>query len=102
MSKGVIAKSVAELAAQKKSGALEVQKGKECTLALEMLACGAKYSEICEKTGLSPSNVSKLKVRHAGAVEQRRLLAAEEFEDIADVYKEVLRRKADQLLVEED
>jgi len=100
--KGVIAKSVADYSAGCKGGAVEVQHPKECVMALEMLALGAKYRDICKQTGLSPSNISKLKVRHGGAVEVRREAQAIELEDLADVYREALRRKADDLLSDDE
>ena len=99
---GLISKSVASYAASCKGHALEVQKPEECVRAMEMLALGAPYREICAETGLRPSNISKLKVRHGGAVEARREAQAEELEDLADVYREALARKADDLLSDDE
>ena len=95
-----IGESVVAVAGGAPSYALEVIKPKECMLALEMLSHGESYSKIGEKTGLSPSNISRLKVRHQGAIEKRRAAAADEFDDIADLYKEALRQKGNQLLTD--
>ena len=98
----LISRSVAEYAAGCKGHALEVQNPEGCVRAMEMLALGAPYREICAETGLRPSNISKLKVRHSGAVEARREAQASELEDLADVYREALRRKADDLLGDDE
>ena len=46
--------------------------------------------------------VDETTIAHGGAVEARREAQAEELEDLADVYREALRRKADDLLRDDE
>jgi len=97
-----ISKSVRVVGKERSGNSLEVQKPKECAMALEMLAFGERYSAIANSTGLSPSNISKLKVRHQGALDERRMSAAQELDEVGDTYREIMRCKADQLLTDSD
>ena len=97
-----IGASIGEASNTRGSQAIEVKKPKECCLALEMLSFGEHYRAVSEATGLAVSTLSDLKLRHQGAIELRRLRAADESESIADTYREVLRRKADRLLEDDE
>lgn len=97
-----IGASVGEYAARAGKGAIEVVDPGAACLALEMLSFDAPYSEIEERTGIRPSLISKLKARHLGAIESRRRQAADEFEHLADGYREVLRKKVDGLLRDDE
>jgi hypothetical protein len=98
MAQTEIGQSVGEYAKGAKPTALEVREPENVCLALEMLSFGAPYSEIAQKTGLRPSSISKLKMRHQGAVDERRMRAADEGEHVADTYLEALKMRGDDLI----
>jgi hypothetical protein len=77
---------------------LEVRKPRECMEALEMLAAGCTRGEVVRATGLTYSAVAALRMRHDDAIDVRRLRAAEEAEELADTFREVLRQKGEALL----
>ena len=91
-----IARSVAK--AKKDWRAIEVREPKKAALALEMIADYRPYREIVKATGIDSATLTRLKHRHLGAIELRRERAAEESEELADLYRQVSREKADQLL----
>ena len=78
--------------------ATEVKAPEQSVLALEMLAHGEKYADIARATGLRPTAVVALRRRHEGALVKSRERAAEEMEDLAELYREVGRERAEALL----
>lgn len=93
-----ITTSIAKVAGNAHGLAMEVKKPKECALALEMLANGETYYAIRKATGFGTDAIGRLKLRHQGAIDSRREAAAMEAEELADLYREVLRRKVEDLL----
>lgn len=77
---------------------IEVREPKKAKLALEMMADWKSYRAIAKETGLSNATLVRLKQRHLGDIEARREAAAQENEELADMYREILREKAEELL----
>lgn len=97
-----IAHSIAEAAAHAPANRLEVVKPVECALAMDMLASGESYAEIARETGLTHYAIAALRGRHEEAIAVRRARAADEAEHLADVYRQVLREKAEGLLSDKE
>ena len=94
--------SLAVEAAHGNVAKLEVRKPRESALALEMLANGERYADVVAATGLSYANVAALRTRHGEAIAIRREKAADDAEHMADLYREALERRAEQVLGSEE
>lgn len=96
-----IASSVAKRGAESVR-CTEAERPKESTLALTMFADGAKWSDIRKATGISYSILSRMRREHCGAIESARELSSNEYWELADTYREALKRKAEMLLDDDD
>ncbi len=80
------------------SNMIEMRKPKEAALALEMLAGGATYAEVKEKTGLTTDSLVRLRSRHQASLEVRRKQLATDALQLAEALRMLQLEKARQLL----
>lgn len=92
-----VAASVAAARVEGSSRLTEVRHPEESVVALEMLALGASYREIKEKTGLSVNAVMALKARHPMALDARRKALAADALEIAEGIRLLQKEKIAQL-----
>jgi hypothetical protein len=81
---------------------IEARKPREATLALEMLAMGARYDEVCEETGLTFNQVASLKARHNQTVEVRRQVLAKDGFEMAEKLRLLTNRKLEMMAEDDD
>lgn len=92
-----VAASVAVARLEGSARLTEVKHPQESVVALEMLAMGASYKEIKEKTGLSVNAVMALKARHPMALDVRRKQLAADALEIAEGIRLLQKEKIAQL-----
>lgn len=92
-----VAASVAVARLEGSARLTEVKHPQESVVALEMLAMGASYREIKEKTGLSVNAVMALKARHPMALDVRRKQLAADALEIAEGIRLLQKEKIAQL-----
>ena len=92
-----VAASVAAARVEGSGRLAEVRHPEESVVALEMLAMGASYREIKEKTGLSVNTVMALKARHPMALDARRKALAADALEIAEGIRLLQKEKIAQL-----
>jgi hypothetical protein len=76
---------------------VECLRPEQAVMALEMMARGARYVDVEEATGISVYTLMRMRQDHAGTLAERRKVAAEKAELVAEQYGELLLRKAEQL-----
>lgn len=98
----VVSKSIQALSGSLNYKYVEHTSPKEAALALEMLAQGDYYKEVEERTGIGFTALAGLKVRHQGALEERRASLAQDGFQMAEQLRMLVQKKAEMLADNED
>jgi len=75
---------------------------KNAALALELLAQGDRYDEVKEKTGIGFTALAGLRVRHQGALDERRASLAQDGFQMAEQLRMLVQRRAEMLADNDD
>jgi ribosomal protein L7/L12 len=93
---GVLSESVWAVG-QEKPKSVEASRSAESVMALEMMANGSRMVDVEEATGISVYTLMRMRMDHGAAIAERRKVAAEKAELVAEQYGELLLRRAEQL-----